>query len=108
MTTTNKLTPGIYFDNTRGWHIAGKVCELALEHDWNPEDATYRDALKVLASSGLEAFEDFCAEEDPELLTWLEADAQAYIDDHLVPEGCWAGYSEGFGDWGVWELEEEA
>ncbi|TDE87414.1 hypothetical protein E0686_02665 [Deinococcus sp. S9] len=59
-------------------------------------------------STSTESAETLIGGHWPARLFRVEADAQAYIDDHLVPEGCWAGYSEGFGDWGVWELKEAA
>lgn len=104
--TEKKLAPGIYFDNSYGWHNSARVINLAVESGWSPESEEYTDALRVFSKAGQDVFEDYCEAVDVELLIHMEQDAQRYIDDNLIPEGCWCGYSEGFGDWGVWENEE--
>lgn len=108
--STEKLPPGIYFDGDRGWHISALVVELARESGWEPDysDAPeYAEALSRLAQGGPSALEQYVAETDPEVLDLLYMGAEAYLNEHRIPEGCWCGYSEGFGDWGVWEMEDE-
>lgn len=110
--TQTQLQPGIYFDNTRGWHISALVVDLALRGGWTPdfEDAPeYAAAITCLKAAGSGPFEAFVTalEDGSEVLSDLEFQATDYIASYLIPEDCWCGYSEGFGDWGVWGDEDD-
>lgn len=115
MSEAKQLAPDIYFACERGWHISALVIQLAHEHGWAKGelaydplvDPDYARAIGVLGRDGVEALEGFINLVDPEMLQWMEDAATEYIQDNLIPEGHWCGYSEGFGDWGVWEEERD-
>ena len=110
-----KLAPGIYFDNARGWHISSEVVALALNAGWDPYFSTdalqYATAIACLKTAGVYAFEAFIQALPDDglssILHDLESEATEFISENLIPEGCWCGYSDYLGDWGVWENEEE-
>ena len=107
MSEAKQLDPGIYFACERGWHIQSEVAELALERGWQPDydnAPVYAAAITCLEAAGVGPYEAFVAAVDDDILGDIEQDATDYLAT-LVPEGHWCGYSEGFGDWGVWEEE---
>lgn len=112
---TQQLQPGIYASNERGYVGQSlQVIELAYERGafqgelaCDPlTDPDMARAIEVYERDGGEAMAGFIELTDPELLQWLFEAAEEHLEG-FIPEGCWCGYSEGFGDWGVWEMEDE-
>jgi hypothetical protein len=44
--------------------------------------------------------------DDGEEYTWDTDEAEEYMQA-LAPEGYYFGYSDGFGDWGLWHIHED-
>jgi hypothetical protein len=79
---------GCWVDCHRGIYIGEEVIQTARDHGWKPGTPMPED--------GWTEHEHYCE-------LWDEAEE---FMQQFAAEGYYFGTSEGFGDWGLWRIEE--
>jgi len=86
---------GCWFDNGRGWRIAGAIVEEAIAWGYKPTEE-YNRVLK-------EAEEDSDIDIDEwEFISDEAQDAEDWMNEHVAPKGYFFGYHPDWGDWGLY------
>lgn len=80
---------GCWFDSARGIYIGAAVIQEAINMGWKPENLDPKDMTV-----------------DGEFYYEVTDEATEYLQS-LCPEGYWIGFSEHYGDFGMWESESE-
>lgn len=80
---------GCWVDNCRGIYMGEAIIEEAMGHGFDPADLDAHDGRW----SEYEHYDELIDE------------AQEYMQKFAAP-GFAFGYSDGFGDWGLWAIEE--
>ena len=81
---------GCWFDNGRGWRIAGAIVDEAMAWGYKPTKS-YNEALKT--EDDIDEWE-FISDE--------AQDAEDWMNDHVAPKGYYFGYHPDWGDWGLY------
>ena len=79
---------GCWVDNIHGYYMGEQIQLYAAAQGWR-----YSPQIEVV----------YVRDDNPDMETYDDAvvEAEEYMAD-LAPEGYSFGYSEGFGDWGLW------
>ncbi len=119
------LDPGVIFEHAHypPDELNAEVISLAGSLGWRGRDAGDADLIRsVVVAAGHgdpEPDIDLPPPDTPdgfdptnelavnENLTWAADDAEAWLNDHFAPHGCWIGNDGEAGAFGVWHEDEE-